>query len=30
MEYLKIEDFFEPFHSDPRYLDLLRRMGLTQ
>jgi len=30
MEYLKIEDFFEPFHSDPRYLDLLRRMGLPQ
>ena len=30
MEYIKIEDFFEPFHSDPRYLDLLRRMGLPQ
>jgi hypothetical protein len=30
MEYLKTEDFFEPFHSDPRYIDLLRRMGLPQ
>jgi TolB-like protein/Tfp pilus assembly protein PilF len=30
MEYIKMEDFFEPFHSDPRYLDLLRRMGLPQ
>jgi Tfp pilus assembly protein PilF len=30
MEYMKAEDFFEPFHSDPRYLDLLRRMGLPQ
>jgi len=30
LEYIKDEDFFEPFHSDPRYLDLLRRMGLPQ
>jgi adenylate cyclase len=30
MEYLKTEDFLEPFHSDPRYTDLLRRMGLPQ
>jgi serine/threonine protein kinase/tetratricopeptide (TPR) repeat protein len=30
MEYLKLEDFLEPFHSDPRYTDLLRRMGLPQ
>jgi tetratricopeptide (TPR) repeat protein len=30
MEYIKDEDFFEPFHSDPRYIDLLRRMGLPQ
>jgi serine/threonine protein kinase/TolB-like protein/Tfp pilus assembly protein PilF len=30
MEYLKIEDFLEPLHSDPRYLDLLKRMGLPQ
>jgi len=29
IEYIKIEDFFEPFHSDPRYIDLLKRMGLT-
>jgi hypothetical protein len=27
MEYIKMEDFFEPFHSDPRYIDMLRRMG---
>jgi tetratricopeptide (TPR) repeat protein len=30
MEYLKIEDFLEPMHSDPRYIDLLKRMGLPQ
>ena len=30
MEYIKAEDFLEPFHSDPRYIDLLRRMGLPQ
>ena len=30
MEYVKIEDVFEPFRSDPRYIDLLRRMGLPQ
>jgi hypothetical protein len=30
MEYIKAEDFFEPFHSDPRYMELLRRMGLPQ
>ena len=30
MEYLKIEDFLEPLHSDPRYIDLLKRMGLPQ
>jgi serine/threonine protein kinase/TolB-like protein/Tfp pilus assembly protein PilF len=30
MEYLKIEDFLEPFRSDPRYIDLLKRMGLPQ
>jgi TolB-like protein/Tfp pilus assembly protein PilF len=30
MEYLKIEDSLEPFHSDPRYVDLLKRMGLPQ
>ena len=28
--YVKTEVFFEPFHSDPRYIDLLRRMGLPQ
>ncbi len=30
MEYVKIEDYLEPFHSDPRYIDLLKRMGLPQ
>jgi predicted Zn-dependent protease len=30
MEYIKDEDFFEPFHSDPRYIDLLRRVGFPQ
>ena len=30
MEYLKVEDAFEPFHSDTRYIGLVRRMGLPQ
>jgi serine/threonine protein kinase/TolB-like protein/Tfp pilus assembly protein PilF len=30
MEYMKVEDFFEPFRSDPRYIDLLKRIGLPQ
>jgi TolB-like protein len=30
LEYLKVEDFLQRFHSDPRYLDLLRRMRLDQ
>jgi predicted Zn-dependent protease len=30
MEYTRNEDFFEPFHADPRYIDLLKRMGLPQ
>jgi hypothetical protein len=30
MEYVQTEYFFDPFHSDPRYLDLLRRMGMPQ
>jgi serine/threonine protein kinase/tetratricopeptide (TPR) repeat protein len=30
MEYIEVEDFLEPFHSDPRYIDLHRRMGLPQ
>ncbi|HXM20813.1 MAG TPA: protein kinase [Terriglobales bacterium] len=30
LEYIKIEVFLEPFHSDPRYIDLLKRMGLPQ
>jgi serine/threonine-protein kinase len=30
MEYTRNEDFLEPFHADPRYIDLLRRMGLPQ
>ncbi len=30
MEYVKIENVLQPFHSDPRYIDLLKRMGLPQ
>jgi len=30
MAYVKIDDFLEPFHSDRRYIDLLKRMGLPQ
>jgi len=30
MEYTKNEVCFELFHSDPRYIDLLKRMGLPQ
>jgi eukaryotic-like serine/threonine-protein kinase len=30
MEYIKVEDSLEPFHSDPRYIDLLKRMGMPQ
>jgi serine/threonine protein kinase/TolB-like protein/Tfp pilus assembly protein PilF len=29
MEYLKTEDFFQPYRSDPRYIDLLRRVNLN-
>jgi serine/threonine protein kinase/tetratricopeptide (TPR) repeat protein len=28
MEYMKTEDYLEPFRSDPRYIDLLKRVGL--
>jgi eukaryotic-like serine/threonine-protein kinase len=30
MEYVKTEGYLEPFHSDPRYIDLLKRMGLPR
>jgi len=30
MEYIKTEDFLEPFHSETRYIGLLKRMGLPQ
>jgi tetratricopeptide (TPR) repeat protein len=30
MEYVKTEDFFQPFRSDPRYIDLLRRVNMNQ
>jgi tetratricopeptide (TPR) repeat protein len=30
MEYIKADGFFEPFHSDPRYIDMLKRMGLPR
>jgi tetratricopeptide (TPR) repeat protein len=29
MEYVKTEDFFKPFRSDPRFVDLLRRMNMN-
>ena len=30
LEYLRNDDSFEAFHSDPRYVSLLRRVGLPQ
>jgi eukaryotic-like serine/threonine-protein kinase len=30
MEYVKTEEFFQPFRSDPRYINLLRRMHMEQ
>ena len=30
MEYIKVEVAFESFHSDPRYVSLLKRMGLPE
>ena len=30
MPYLAVDVFWDGFHSDPRYLDLLRRAGLPQ
>ena len=30
MVYLKMQEEFMPFHSDPRYIDLLKRMGFPQ
>jgi len=30
MEYVKVEVFLEPYRSDPRYIDLLKRRGLPQ
>jgi len=30
MEYIKVEDFFQPLQSDPRFVDLLRRMRLSE
>jgi eukaryotic-like serine/threonine-protein kinase len=30
LQAIKVARAFEPFHSDPRYIDLLKRMGLPQ
>ena len=30
MAYLKTEEFFKAFHTDPRYIDLLKRMGFPR
>ena len=30
MTYLGVDVFWDGFHSDPRYLDLLRRIGLPE
>jgi serine/threonine protein kinase/tetratricopeptide (TPR) repeat protein len=30
MEYIKGDVAFEPFHSDPRYINMLRRVGLPE
>jgi serine/threonine protein kinase/tetratricopeptide (TPR) repeat protein len=30
MAYVKVQEFFQPFRSDPRYVDLLKRMGFPQ
>ena len=30
MEYIKVDEAFQPFHPDPRYLSLLRRMGIPE